>query len=282
MAGETWLDDLPLDVDGEESDLESDKTEPHSQRKRRERYLQFHSPTKLKKWSQRRHSRKEMSVSARSQLDDILELVEVDQDKPDDHTIIPVDPQPSCSASLLTLPKNQLENSCDNAVIDQSVDYHVDNAEQHSSNQSEDSFTGVSNNDLSDESEHSDASYLSFLSGMDNDDDVLSDAQGLSEKVFGGCPISCQTSIVLVMSLISHHKLTKRAAQDLIQLLLCHFPRDHRSYTSLCTLKRRFASLIGKTSKGRQVSYCAYCHSLLNGQDSCTTCTNDENTSVGE
>jgi hypothetical protein len=49
------------------------------------------------------------------------------QDKPDDHTIIPVDPQPSCSASLLTLPKNQLENSCDNAVIDQSVDYHVDN-----------------------------------------------------------------------------------------------------------------------------------------------------------
>lgn len=117
---------------------------------------------------------------------------------------------------------------------------------------------------------------------MDNDDDVLSDAQGLSEKVFDGCPISCQTSIVLVMSLISHHKLTKRAAQDLIQLLLCHFPRDHRSYTSLYTLKRRFASLIGKTSKGRQVSYCTYCHSLLNGQDSCTTCTNDENASVGE
>ena len=182
----------------------------------------------------------------------------------------------------MDLHKDKSESLCKD-TSSQSYDNCSDSVAHNSRDQSDDSFP-VQSNDASDKSDCSETAYLSFLSDMNIEDDISCNAQGLREKLFSGCPISCQTSVILVMSLICHPKLTKRAAQDLIQLLLCHFPTDHhQSFTSLYTLKARFASLVGKTPNGsRKIKYCTQCHSFLSNEDLCITCTNVENTLVGE
>ena len=78
-----------------------------------------------------------------------------------------------------------------------------------------------------------------------------------SDSVYDGCPLPCQISTILVMSLINRHKLTQRAAQDVIKVLIAHFPDGHRSFTSLYmyTLKTRFAALVGRQPEGEQIKF---------------------------
>ena len=125
-----------------------------------------------------------------------------------------------------------------------------------------------------------------LLSGLS--DIPLSDEENIQEigqeesssPVFDSCPLSCKVSALLTMALISRHKLTTRAANDIIALLVAHWPDHHRGFTSLYTLKSRFAEMVGKQPEMQTVNYCKQCHSILNESLSCQEC--DQAATVGE
>ena len=131
----------------------------------------------------------------------------------------------------------------------------------------------------------SDDSLLSGLSDfLQSDFDEIT--QQSEEKtnfellVFHACPLSCKVSAILTMAFINRHQLTRRAANDLITLLIAHFPTGHQSFTSLYTLRKRFAKMVGKQPEGCVVRYCKQCHTILNETSHCQACS--EKPSVGE
>ena len=103
-----------------------------------------------------------------------------------------------------------------------------------------------------------------------------------SDSVYDGCLLPCQISTILVMSLINRHKLTQRAAQDVIKVLIAHFPDGHRSFTSLYTLKTRFAALVGRQPEGEQIKFCTNCNTVLQSSNSCDCYQNGDKPQVGQ
>ena len=59
------------------------------------------------------------------------------------------------------------------------------------------------------------------------------DGVKFNEFVYPGCPLSVGSSALLLMLFVLKHKLTMKAAADLVNLLVAHFPSDHRGLTSL-------------------------------------------------
>ena len=57
------------------------------------------------------------------------------------------------------------------------------------------------------------------------------------EHLFSGCPLTLDESTVLLTCFIARHKLSMKAAGDLIQLMCAHFPEGHFAMTSLYRLR---------------------------------------------
>jgi RNA polymerase subunit RPABC4/transcription elongation factor Spt4 len=95
--------------------------------------------------------------------------------------------------------------------------------------------------------------------------------------VFPGCPLSVDMSCVLTMTFILHHKLSLKAAQDLIELITSHLPPGHKAVTSLYRL-RSYMKKKGGISFDRKAAVCSLCHSLLpKDAESCPNATCQEN-----
>ena len=57
------------------------------------------------------------------------------------------------------------------------------------------------------------------------------------ERIFPGCPLTLNLSAVLIMEFLVHHKISQKAAEDIVELLTAHFPPGHKMLTSLYRLK---------------------------------------------
>ena len=83
-----------------------------------------------------------------------------------------------------------------------------------------------------------------------------------NEFVFPGCPLNVTTSSVFLLLFILKHKLTNEAAEDLLQLLIAHFPPGHMAETSLYRLKKHFKNRFQPFEKTNRL-VCSVCEDLL-------------------
>ena len=86
------------------------------------------------------------------------------------------------------------------------------------------------------------------------------------DVIFPDCPLKKNISTILIMSYIIRHKLSLKAAQYLIELLVCHFPEGHTALTSLFKLKSYWKKrcLQPKHVKDR---ICTNCDGLLQANE---------------
>ena len=78
------------------------------------------------------------------------------------------------------------------------------------------------------------------------------------ERIFPGCPLTLNLNAVLIMEFLVHHKISQKAAEDIVELLSAHFPPGHKMFTSLYRLKShwRKQSAMSKYEKRLVCSNC--------------------------
>jgi hypothetical protein len=104
-----------------------------------------------------------------------------------------------------------------------------------------------------------------------------SDEQFSDDYVFPGCPLSINMSCVLIRTFILHHKISLKAAQDLIELITAHLPNNHNAVTSLYKL-RSYMKKKGGPAYDRKAAVCSLCHSLLpKDTETCPNASCEEN-----
>ena len=107
--------------------------------------------------------------------------------------------------------------------------------EIHSTN-SQDDRNGLNEVDDSFPADVADFLFGEKSTGFDNvpNQDAATSTQSF---VFDDCPLTVDGSSLLIMTFILHHKLSLKAAEDLIELINAYFPACHNGMTSLYKLK---------------------------------------------
>ena len=87
------------------------------------------------------------------------------------------------------------------------------------------------------------------------------------EILFSGAPITSSSSVVLLLSFVLKHKLTREAFSDLLALVEAHCPRPNNCRT---TVKKLFEFV--SQAKGDIVKhlYCGYYNAYYSRSDACT------------
>ena len=82
------------------------------------------------------------------------------------------------------------------------------------------------------------------------------------DYVFPGCDLSVRMNCVLIITFVLHHKLSMKAAQDLIELITANLPNGHKVVTSVYQLKS-YMKKKGAMYYVNKASVCSQCQSLL-------------------
>ena len=115
---------------------------------------------------------------------------------------------------------------------------------------------------------NTDENGADFLFGLneetycDSHDTGAPEDQSDEDYVFPGCDLSVRMSCVLIITFVLHHKLSMKAAQDLIELITAYLPNGHKGVTSFYQLKSYMKNK-GAVSYASKASVCSQCQLLL-------------------